>query len=92
MKYGTVPVVRATGGLDDTITQFDPSTGEGNGFKFGPYEPSAFLEVIRNAVALASFADRAKWPQLMKNGMARDFSWQRSARSYLALYESLVRR
>ena len=88
LKYGTVPVVRATGGLDDTILQFDPRTGKGNGFKFKPYEAAAFLEAVRGAAEL--FLDPKAWKKVMANGMKADFSWERSAQSYLELYESLT--
>jgi len=90
LKYGTVPVVRATGGLDDTILQFDPRKGKGNGFKFKPYKAAAFLQAIREAVAL--FTDLKAWRRLMANGMKADFSWEQSARKYLELYESLNKR
>jgi starch synthase len=88
LKYGTVPVVRATGGLDDTIGQYNPKTGDGNGFKFGPYKPAAFIEAIQNAVDL--FQDGKAWKKLVANGMRADFSWDRSAKSYLALYRSVI--
>jgi starch synthase len=88
LKYGTVPVVRATGGLDDTIVQFISRTGRGNGFKFRPYEAAAFLQAIREAVAL--FTDLKAWRKLTANGMKADFSWEQSARKYLELYESLL--
>jgi starch synthase len=90
LKYGTVPVVRATGGLDDTIVPFDVRTGEGNGFKFGPYEAGAFLETIRQAVELCK--DAKMWKRLAANGMKADFSWDRSAQSYLDLYQSLLQK
>jgi starch synthase len=88
LKYGTVPIVRATGGLDDTIVPFDPKTGEGNGFKFSAYEPNTFLEAIRKAVDL--FHNPKVWQRLMANGMNADFSWERSAQRYRALYELLM--
>jgi starch synthase len=88
LKYGTVPVVRATGGLDDTIVQFDPNTGEGNGFKFRFYHPAPFLQTIRRAVELSQIP-RA-WNRLMANGMRQDFSRDRSAQSYLNLYRSVM--
>jgi len=87
LKYGTVPVVRATGGLDDTIVPFNPETGEGNGFKFSPYESVAFLGVIRQAVDL--FLNSQAWKKLMVNGMKADFSWEESARKYILLYEKV---
>mgnify|MGYP000044182582 FL=1 len=88
LKYGTVPVVRATGGLQDTVEEFDPGSRTGNGFKFGPYEPGAFLDAIRRATDL--WSDREAWETLMRNGMRADFSWNRSAEQYLDLYRSLV--
>jgi starch synthase len=88
LKYGTVPIVRATGGLDDTIVPFDHKTGEGNGFKFIAYEPNAFLEAIRKAIDL--FRDPKAWQSLMANGMKADFSWERSAQQYRTLYESFM--
>ncbi len=88
LKYGTVPVVRSTGGLEDTIVAFDPRTGEGNGFKFHRYEPEAFLLSIREAVE--SYQNSKTWSNIRANGMRADFSWERSARAYLALYESVI--
>jgi starch synthase len=88
LKYGTVPVVRSTGGLDDTIVQFDPKKGEGNGFKFGPYKPLSFLAAIRTAVDL--FQNAEAWKKLVANGMKADFSWERSAQSYLELYHTVI--
>ena len=88
LKYGTVPLVRATGGLDDTIVQFVSRTGRGNGFKFRPYKAAAFLKAVREAVAL--FTDLKAWRKLMANGMKADFSWEQSARKYLELYKSLL--
>ncbi len=88
LKYGTVPVVRATGGLDDTVVQFDPLTKEGTGFKFGPYKPAAFVAAISQAVNL--FQDSRTWKRLMANGMKADFSWDKSARRYLEIYRSVV--
>jgi starch synthase len=88
LRYGTVPLVRATGGLDDTIVPFDPLTGEGNGFKFQPHEADALLRAVQQSVAL--FDDSKAWKQLMANGMSEDFSWDRSARKYLDLYQSIL--
>ena len=85
LKYGTVPVVRATGGLDDTIESFDPVTGKGTGFKFSEYSGEALLETVHKALAV--YKDKKAWTQLMKNGMSRDFSWTASAREYARIYE-----
>jgi len=89
MKYGTVPVVRATGGLDDTIDPFDPQSGVGTGFKFYGHKSRDFIKEIRRAVRL--YEDPATWERIMDNDMAADFSWDRSARRYRALYEQLRR-
>jgi starch synthase len=88
LKYGSVPLVRATGGLDDTIVQYDPETKEGNGFKFDAFEAASFLEAIRQA--LDAFQDKASWKNLMANGMKADFSWDRSAERYIALYNAVI--
>lgn len=88
LKYGTVPVVRATGGLEDTIEEFDHWSKTGNGFKFGPYDSKAFLSAIQRAMDL--WTDRETWEILMRKGMAADFSWDRSAGRYLDLYQSLI--
>jgi len=85
LKYGTVPVVRATGGLDDTIEPWDAKTGKGTGFKFSDYTGDALLATVR--AALAAFKDKEGWKKLMLNGMNKDFSWAASAREYLKIYE-----
>jgi len=85
LKYGTVPIVRATGGLDDTVEQWEPVTGKGTGFKFREYNGEALLETVR--IALAAFRDQQKWRVLMRNGMAQDYSWDASAREYIRVYE-----
>lgn len=90
MKYGTVPVVRATGGLDDTVEEWDPIMGTGTGFKFGGLSPWDMLAAIDRA--LKAFEDPRGWRQLMRNGMARDYSWSGPAREYAAVYEEVARR
>jgi starch synthase len=90
LAYGTVPVVRATGGLDDTIQPFDPATGEGTGFKFTGETSQALLETLRAAVAL--YRKPAQWRRLVRNGMACDFSWERSALEYEGLYQQIAAR
>jgi starch synthase len=85
LKYGTVPIVRATGGLDDTIEQYDPATGKGTGFKFKEYSGEALLDTVK-AAALA-FRDTTKWQKLMHNGMIKDYSWAAAAREYVKVYE-----
>ena len=83
-------MVRATGGLEDTIAPFDPKTRKGNGFKFEPYEAEAFLETVQQAVQL--FNDSEAWKALVANGMKADFSWDRPATAYMDLYRSVIER
>jgi starch synthase len=78
-------VVRATGGLDDTIEPWDAKTGRGTGFKFSDYTGDALLATLRSA--LAAYKDQKSWQTLMRNGMAKDFSWSASAREYVKVYE-----
>ncbi len=85
LKYGTVPIVRATGGLDDTIEPWDARTGKGTGFKFSDYTGEALLATIKQA--LLAYRDPSSWQTLMRNGMGRDFSWGASAREYGRIYE-----
>jgi starch synthase len=85
LKYGTVPIVRATGGLDDTIEPWDARTGKGTGFKFTDYTGEALLATIKQA--LLAYRDPSSWQTLMRNGMARDFSWGASAREYGKIYD-----
>jgi starch synthase len=88
LKYGTVPVVRATGGLADTITDCTPETlaaGNATGFSFVPYTAAAFLETVQKALAIYR-TEEASWQQLMRTGMQQDWSWDRSAAEYERLY------
>ena len=85
LKYGTVPIVRATGGLDDTIESWDVRSGKGTGFKFAEYSGEALLLTIKEA--LRAFRDQTAWRTLMRNGMMKDFSWNASAREYVRIYE-----
>jgi starch synthase len=83
LKYGTVPVVRATGGLNDTIE-------EATGFKFWEYSGEALFQAVRNAVQ--AYANRDTWREMMRRGMQQDFSWRASAAAYSALYQRLLGR
>jgi starch synthase len=85
LRYGTVPIVRATGGLEDTV---DGSIKGGTGFKFDGVEPEALLAAIRDA--LAAWRNREAWVALMRRGMAKDFSWGASAARYQELYRSIL--
>ena len=84
MRYGSVPVVRATGGLADTVRDFDPRSGEGNGFSFEPYDRWALFAAIMRAVENFKYKDT--WRKLQVRGMSADFSWSASARKYIDLY------
>jgi starch synthase len=86
LKYGTIPVVRATGGLQDSIDE-EPNGG-GNGFKFEGYDPNAFLDAIRRA--LATFRDKKLWKAMMLHAMEQDFSWEKPAQEYVRVYERAV--
>jgi starch synthase len=88
LKYGTIPVVRATGGLDDTIQDFRAAGRTGNGFKFEDAAPEALLTSLRQALEIYSRLDL--WSALIRNAMASDFSWTRSAGEYLALYRKIL--
>jgi starch synthase len=88
LKYGAVPVVRATGGLDDTVQDYDPVSGTGNGFKFEAADPAALVKAVRRAVGL--YSRKPAWSKLVRAGMESDFSWDRAAGEYQALYRKLV--
>jgi len=81
LKYGTVPIVRRTGGLADTVEQWDPKARTGTGFLFGDFTPDALMATIR--YALTCWKDRAGWQVLQQNGMARDFSWDHQGEEYI---------
>lgn len=88
LRYGTVPLVRATGGLADTITDTTPETlaaGTANGFSFQHYSTIALKETLDRALSV--YTDRPTWEKIIATGMAQDWSWSRSARQYVSLYE-----
>lgn len=84
-RYGTLPLVRETGGLADTVQNYDPETGTGTGFVFKEYSPKALLGTLQ--WALSVYPKRAVWQGLQRAGMARDFSWDASAQEYVKVYE-----
>jgi starch synthase len=88
LRYGTVPVVRATGGLDDTVTQVDHATGDGTGFKFEAYTAEAFVETLR--YALSWYQQPNAWRRIQQAGMREDHSWDVSAREYVRLYDRAI--
>jgi starch synthase len=87
LRYGTVPVVRATGGLDDTIQEYNPGNRTGNGFRFDAYSAPALVSAVKNAVGV--FRQKERWRALVQKAMACDFSWDRSAREYIRLYNKI---
>ncbi len=88
MRYGTVPVVRRTGGLTDTVADYNPKTGQGTGFLFEEYSAPALIACLRRALEV--YRDRNKWKNLVRNGMKQDFSWERSAREYAKVYRKAM--
>jgi starch synthase len=85
LRYGTPPVVRATGGLYDTVRNFDPRTGDGTGFVFDEYVPRALVGTLRWALDI--YKDRATWQRIQQTGMRVDNSWEARARQYVDVYE-----
>ena len=88
LRYGTIPIVRATGGLADTICEY--KSGKGNGFLFEKYEPTAMLAAIKRAIKL--YKNREEWVQLVRAAMNYDFSWEVSSKKYVDLYRSLIKK
>jgi len=88
LKYGTVPLVRATGGLEDTIQDYEPATGRGNGFKFKEAAPGALLEALQRAVDL--YGEPPGWERIRRAGMEADYSWDRSAGKYIEIFEHVT--
>ncbi len=87
LKYGTIPVVRATGGLEDTIEDFSENEQTGNGFKFEDASSSALLEALGRALSV--YEKKGDWQKIVKNALAADFSWDRSADAYMTLYQKI---
>jgi starch synthase len=89
LRYGTVPIVRKTGGLADSVAPYDPSSGEGTGIVFEQFDSEALEWALNTALDL--YAQPAHWTRMVRNGMAQDFSWQRQGALYVQLYERLLR-
>jgi starch synthase len=88
LRYGTIPIVRRTGGLADSVQHFEPDSGQGTGVVFNDYDPGAVTWGVETA--LAWYARKPLWQQLMGNAMAQDFSWQRRVGDYVALYQRML--
>jgi len=90
LRYGSVPIVRRTGGLADSVQQFDPATGQGTGIVFNDYHSDAVTAAIHSALDL--YQNKGMWRRLLQNGMAQNFSWTRQVRQYVELYGQLLQR
>jgi starch synthase len=90
LRYGTIPVVRRTGGLADSVQHFDPATGTGTGIVFDHFDAPAMDWAMRTALDL--HAEPAQWARLVQNAMAQDFSWEHSADEYIKAYRRVTRR
>ena len=84
LRYGTVPIVRAVGGLDDTVENWNAVEQTGNGFKFRDYDSAKLLEKIYEA--RFAYEDKTSWSKIQRNGMSVDNSWENAARNYVELY------
>lgn len=87
MRYGTLPIVRATGGLKDSVIDVDADSEHGSGFVFGTYDIGAFRDAIKRSLSL--FLQKDQWYTVLRRAMVQDFSWQHSSKEYLKLYERL---
>ncbi|MBI5606868.1 MAG: glycogen synthase, partial [Deltaproteobacteria bacterium] len=90
LKYGTIPIVRAVGGLEDTVEDYDPQNDQGTGFKFKEYEWEKLFQTIQRALAV--FRDKPRWKRLIQRAMNQDFSWEKSASQYDALYQKAMQK
>lgn len=88
LRYRTVPIVRETGGLKDTVHAYNEYSGEGNGFSFTNYNAHDYLHTVRRALAM--YRDEEQWKRIVANGAKEDYSWNRSAKAYLSLYTDLI--
>ncbi|MDY0023934.1 MAG: glycosyltransferase, partial [Candidatus Izemoplasmatales bacterium] len=91
LKYGTIPLVRETGGLVDTIEPYNEYEKKGNGFSFANFNAHDMMHTIRYALHIFNF-DQISWHNLIENAMKSDFSWEKSAKAYKNIYQDLTRR
>jgi starch synthase len=89
LRYGTIPVVRETGGLKDSIIPYNPETGTGNGITFGSVNAQDMIGAVKRAIKL--FWDKERWIELVANGMKTDFSWKTSSKEYMKLYKDMLK-
>jgi starch synthase len=90
LRYGTIPIVRSTGGLADTIQNFSPSSNKGNGFAFVNYSSRELLQAVKRALKV--YDNKEIWQKLMQRGMQQDFSWEYSAKEYVKLYRKALKK
>jgi starch synthase len=88
LNYGTIPIVRETGGLADTVIKFNEKTKEGNGFVFKNYNAAEFLSEIKRALKI--YQDKETWDKIVRTAMKEDFSWHSSAKKYIELYKKIL--
>jgi len=88
LRYGTVPIVRATGGLNDTVIDTDAAPETGTGFKFTEYLPGTLVAAVRRA--LSAYGDAGRWADIARRGMREDHSWDVSAREYVKVYRAML--
>ena len=88
LMYGTVPIVRETGGLADTVKNYTKNKNNGNGFVFKKYDAMDMIKEIKKALKV--FQNKEEWHKIMKNGMKSDFSWNSSAKKYVELYKTVI--
>jgi starch synthase len=90
LKYGTIPIVRAVGGLEDTVEDYNPKLDQGTGFKFLEYNGEKLLQTLQKALSV--YRDKPRWKRLMQRAMGKDFSWEKSATHYQGLYNKALRK
>jgi len=89
LRYGTIPVVHSTGGLADTISDYNEPAEEGNGFSFEEYSSTQLILALERAISI--YQNKEKWARLVKSVMSLRFSWQNSAKKYVELYEKIIK-
>ena len=90
LVYGTIPIVRETGGLADTVENYDEKTGVGSGFVFKKYDSASLIKELTRAITLYS-SDKKAWLKLQKTGMKSNFTWLNSSKLYVDLYKKIIK-